>query len=768
MATSFVNDETQPWSRHNVLFQIWEASSERFEDGRRYWELVARKEPFYVLFNDDKGFSSYRIHSLASSITIQEDQEEHGKEAGVITRVFLNNRPEMSPNISYYSLQEHPQRDFALSCGIRASLCLPLFKTINFSGCPDGVMELVSTCDQHLEKVKLSVHLSCFFKKLRMFSLGDNIYRFIRTNVSKIPKHALLEMDHMLKEMCQTFHLPLAQYWVTKDPNLGALDVMYQSSCRDFENSMPWCEFKDACVRMGSNIGEGLVGKTYLSQKSFFCKDVRELTITDHPSAHYARKCGSIAYITIYLWSLSPQCRDCVLEFFLPNPEMNSTYPQTLLNSLLATTKENLPYFMVASEGQSGQVLSVEVINPSRHEPKTFKIGQPLCSLAHHEGPQNKGDASQPASRRSNLWFQDEIVQDEHGLDIKNKKSNTTIVPYHDALSGDLTIATPEIIEEDNSAMKHKEHTMGSERAQPSRLEDVLQIQNSGIINFEIIGEFFGIPQEDAAKSFAGDVVKELPVQDAGYAMNANTRSSNFQTEKSSSLQEFIEIEKDLLILDHSHQLPVVEDSIHKKGLIGGTENYDSCIHVLDKTCIEETSKEGKSPEKGYSYDILSAHFGKLQDDAAKYFNVSRSTFKRICRDNGIKRWRSHGKKLDSQSSPELRRANNEEPSRNKSSFSGIFPLQDTDMITVKATYNEVAIKFEVLDSSGIVDLEDNVIERLKIERNTFSIKYQDDDGDWVLIACDKDVQKCIKTSRLLKKTTIKMLVDRPITHYRS
>ncbi|KAL8156771.1 hypothetical protein AgCh_001759 [Apium graveolens] len=404
MATSFVNDETQPWSRHNVLFQIWEASSERFEDGRRYWELVARKEPFYVLFNDDKGFSSYRIHSLASSITIQEDQEEHGKEAGVITR---------------------------------------------------------------------------------------------------IPKHALLEMDHMLKEMCQTFHLPVAQYWVTKDPNLGALDVMYQSSCRDFENSMPWCEFKDACVRMGSNIGEGLVGKTYLSQKSFFCKDVRELTITDHPSAHYARKCGSIAYITIYLWSLSPQCRDCVLEFFLPNPEMNSTYPQTLLNSLLATTKENLPYFMVASEGQSGQVLSVEVINPSRHEPKTFKIGQPLCSLAHHEGPQNKGDASQPASRRSNLWFQDEIVQDEHGLDIKNEKSNTTIVPYHDALSGDLTIATPEIIEEDNSAMKHKEHTMGSERAQPSRLEDIFQIQNSGIINFEIIGEFFGIPQEDAAKSFA-------------------------------------------------------------------------------------------------------------------------------------------------------------------------------------------------------------------------------------------------------------------------
>lgn len=147
---------------------------------------------------------------------------------------------------------------------------------------------------------------------------------------------------------------------------------------------------------------------------------------------------------------------------------------------------------------------------------------------------------------------------------------------------------------------------------------------------------------------------------------------------------------------------------------------------------------------------------------------VSRSTFKRICRDNGIKRWPSHKKKLDSQSSSKRRRVNDEEPSRKDSYCSGISPLQDTDIITVKATYNEIAIKFEVLDSSGMVDLEDNVIERLKMERETFSIKYQDDEGDWVLIACDKDLQKCIKTSRLLKKTTIKMLVDRPINHYAS
>ncbi|WOG85873.1 hypothetical protein DCAR_0105066 [Daucus carota subsp. sativus] len=127
------------------------------------------------------------------------------------------------------------------------------------------------------------------------------------------------------------------------------------------------------------------------------------------------------------------------------------------------------------------------------------------------------------------------------------------------------------------------------------------------------------LQQEPVAVGVDGnEVVKELPVQDAGYAMNAEYQSSNFQTEKSPPLQEIVEIEKDLVTLDHVHQPPVVEDSIHEKGLVEGVEKYGTYNYVSSQTCIEETSKERKSPEKGYTYDILSTQFGKLQDDAAK------------------------------------------------------------------------------------------------------------------------------------------------------
>lgn len=54
---------------------------------------------------------------------------------------------------------------------------------------------------------------------------------------------------------------------------------------------------------------------------------------------------------------------------------------------------------------------------------------------------------------------------------------------------------------------------------------------------------------------------------------------------------------------------------------------------------------------------------------------------------------------------------------------------QDMNKINVKATYKGTAIRFELLDSSGMTELEDMVIERLKLKRHTFSIKYEDDEG---------------------------------------
>lgn len=232
-------------------------------------------------------------------------------------------------------------------------------------------------------------------------------------------------MDHFLTVVCQKFPFPLAQYWTIRDPNLGACRVMYQSSNRDFENITPWCKFKEACLRMHMNIGEGLVGKTYRSQKSFFCRDITEFSITNYPLAHYAQTCGPIACFTICLYNINPPSRECVLECFLPSQEMNSNYPQTLLNALLETMKEHLHPCMVTSAGPLGQVLTVEVINVSpQSNSESFEIGRPASFLPYLE------------------VLEDGTELDEHVLDIE--KSDSTIYSYEETSTWQTSEETPD------------------------------------------------------------------------------------------------------------------------------------------------------------------------------------------------------------------------------------------------------------------------------------------------------------------------------------
>ncbi|XP_065858560.1 protein NLP6 [Euphorbia lathyris] len=79
----------------------------------------------------------------------------------------------------------------------------------------------------------------------------------------------------------------------------------------------------------------------------------------------------------------------------------------------------------------------------------------------------------------------------------------------------------------------------------------------------------------------------------------------------------------------------------------------------------------------------------------------------------------------------------------------------ETKSVTIKATYKEDIIRFRISLSCGILELKEEVAKRLKLEGGTFDIKYLDDDQEWVLIACDADLQECIDISRSSSGSTI-------------
>lgn len=65
-------------------------------------------------------------------------------------------------------------------------------------------------------------------------------------------------------------------------------------------------------------------------------------------------------------------------------------------------------------------------------------------------------------------------------------------------------------------------------------------------------------------------------------------------------------------------------------------------------------------------------------------------------------------------------------------------------VITVKAKYKEDMVRFKLPLSSGFSELCEEVAKRFKLVVGTFQLKYQDDDDEWVLLACNADFQECI------------------------
>mgnify|MGYP004709966395 CR=1 FL=1 len=79
--------------------------------------------------------------------------------------------------------------------------------------------------------------------------------------------------------------------------------------------------------------------------------------------------------------------------------------------------------------------------------------------------------------------------------------------------------------------------------------------------------------------------------------------------------------------------------------------------------------------------------------------------------------------------------------------------------ITIKATYREDIIRFRLPLDSGIDRLKEEIAKRLKLELGTFEIKYLDDDNEWVLIACDADLQECADVSISAASNLIRLVV---------
>lgn len=173
-------------------------------------------------------------------------------------------------------------------------------------------------------------------------------------------QNELAELHNILKIVCETHCLPLAQIWTPSQ--LGAYvshEKVLVKSCNSFSprcigkvcmstNALPFhvrdlskWHFREICREQHLNVSRGFVGRALASRGSSFCEDVTKLTEEEYPFVHDARLCGLTGCLAVYLHG----SEDYVLEFFLPLDFKESAH---VLN-MVHTMKQKIESFAVRS-----------------------------------------------------------------------------------------------------------------------------------------------------------------------------------------------------------------------------------------------------------------------------------------------------------------------------------------------------------------------------------------------------------------------------------
>ncbi|PWA35097.1 NIN-like protein [Artemisia annua] len=85
--------------------------------------------------------------------------------------------------------------------------------------------------------------------------------------------------------------------------------------------------------------------------------------------------------------------------------------------------------------------------------------------------------------------------------------------------------------------------------------------------------------------------------------------------------------------------------------------------------------------------------------------------------------------------------------------------------LTVKATYKVNTVKFPFILSDGMVKLVELIATRFQLSPGSFKLKYEDEDGDMILITCDPDLMRSVGDSRQPVDPPVIRLLVLPVLH---
>nr|XP_027067670.1 protein NLP6-like [Coffea arabica] len=312
----------------------------------QFWGLVKNEDKTY-LTTPDQPFALLYYGFDGQALKKLREYRKHYWSPG---RVFRSGLPEFTEDVGHYTPREYPQRDYAVG-RVREYWALPIYHHPT-QHLPIGVLEIASVFS-FIPRHGVLEKLQNLLRKVNLTTTRVSLF----AGASSCQRGDIAIIEEALSEVTAICGLG---YGVTKTWTISG-EILSSHGSVDF-------------IRKG----QGVVGRAFSSKSACFCRDIRQLSITDYPLVPKAR---SLGYSSCFAVCLQSSCsNNCiyVLEFFLPTYEEDEDEadygedeadygdPRTLLNSLMETLKERLQNsFKIASGQELGQKLTVEVIKVS-------------------------------------------------------------------------------------------------------------------------------------------------------------------------------------------------------------------------------------------------------------------------------------------------------------------------------------------------------------------------------------------------------------------
>lgn len=744
----------------DMLIQIWVPVG---REGRKV--LTTDDQPFSLGLSS-RSLQRYRSVSKSYQFQADDGSKDH---LGLPGRAFLGKLPEWTPDVRLFSTEEYPRINYARQYDVRGSLAVPVFE--RGSGTCLGVVEIVTTS----EKINCRSDLENVCKALEAVDLrSTQSFNPSIVKVDVLYEAVIPRILEALKSVTKTYNLPLALTWAScikqgkegcrhSDENYSLCLSTMDSACLVVDLEMRG--FHEACSEHHLLKGQGIVGKAFTTDKPSFSNDVTAISHTEYPLSHHARLFRLQSALAIPVINIYTGLAEFVLELFLPKDCGDMEEGKRMLNFLCADIHQafqNSQFF--TEKDLSGAIVlpfkETEIATEKKLQKKETEVASSSRKrtssdesswMAHMVETQTKGNGVS--------------ISSTYDMGTKEPFNITTQHQEFWHLQQDSEHITG--VEGRSDSLSLSQHSRGSGKDGQKR-----QTKMEKTITVDVLRQYFAGSLKDAAKELGvcPTTLKRICRQH-GIARwpSRKIKKVNHSLKKLQHVIDSVQGAKGTIKLGSFYEsFPELSTEISGEGPSSSKQSDPpkKTDHQPDINIDNSAATISKSPSASCSQCSTSTTSGSNEANVhSTTVLASSGRNDQIIEDpfELLKRARSHAELHE----PQILARSHSHMSFDQHPLPNIqgHHLQDGLIFRVKAMFGEEKIRLVLQPTWGFADLRQEIAKRFSIDDvGGIDLKYLDDDGEWVLLTCDADLEECMDVYRTSQGHTIRMSVH-PASH---